>query len=114
MQELACCLNSSNGRNRFYILTGEVNITLFTQQRPSANCATPELAQIRGKRIVTCSEPNARDSLNLGTIKWLTGGDRVTARNLYENNMSFYLSAAFFMLANEIPEIKASLEDFGT
>ncbi|KAJ3242028.1 hypothetical protein HDU81_008900 [Chytriomyces hyalinus] len=28
--------------------------------------------------------------------------------------MSFYLNAAFFMLANEIPEIKAPPEDFGT
>ncbi|KAJ3237973.1 hypothetical protein HDU81_008581 [Chytriomyces hyalinus] len=109
MQELASCLNSSNSRNRFYILTGAG----LTENRPFQLCQA-RAAQIRGKRIVTCSEPNARDSLNLGTIKWLTGGDRVTARNLYENNMSFYLNAAFFMLANEIPEIKAPLEDFGT
>ena len=136
LQEVASCLNGTPNKNRFFLMTGggangkstlirmlnlamgdyagEVAITLFTHGRPAANQATPELVQIKGKRVVCCSEPNAKDSLNLGTIKWLTGGDRITARQLYQNNISFYMQATFFCLTNDIPPINASQQDFGT
>ncbi|KAJ3230663.1 hypothetical protein HDU81_004323 [Chytriomyces hyalinus] len=136
LQEISSCLDSTPNKNRFFIMTGggangkstlirllnlamgdyagEVSITLFTHPRPPANCPTPELMQVRGKRVVCCSEPNAKDNLNLGTIKWLTGGDRITARNLFENNVSFYLQATFFCLTNDIPPINATQQDYGT
>ncbi|KAJ3019202.1 UNVERIFIED_CONTAM: hypothetical protein HDU68_010763 [Siphonaria sp. JEL0065] len=99
-------LNCSVNKNQFFIMTragvngkstlvrllnealgdyaGEVSVELFTARRPPASNATPELMQIKGKRIVCCSEPNAKDNLNLGTIKWVTGGDRIMARNLLQ------------------------------
>lgn len=136
LREIAASLNGTPAKQRFFIMTGagangkstlvrllnlalgdyagEVSITLFTHQRPSADRPTPELIQIKGKRFVSCSEPNAKDSMNLGTIKWLTGGDRITGRALRENNQSFYLQATFFCLTNDIPPINATQEDYGT
>jgi P4 family phage/plasmid primase-like protien len=93
---------------------GEVNVTLFTHPRPPANQPCPELIQIKGKRFVTCSEPNGRESFNLSTVKWLTGGDRITAAAKFESNQSFYLQCTFFLLTNDIPQINAGAHDFGT
>jgi len=136
MQQIALSLDGANKAQSFFILTGggangkstlvkllntglgdyagEVNVTLFTHARPPANAPTPELIQIKGKRFVTCSEPNGRESFNLGTVKWLTGGDRITAAAKFENNQSFYLQCTFFLLTNDIPQISATQTDYGT
>lgn len=134
LNELGCTLDGETTEQKFFFMTGygangkstivrllnmsmgdyagETNITLFTQPRPPANAPVPELICLRGKRFVTCSEPNSKDVLNFGTIKWLTGGDRITGRNLFEKQQSFYLQATFFCLCNDIPQINAS--DYGT
>jgi P4 family phage/plasmid primase-like protien len=136
LQQIALSMNGTNKTQSLFIFTGagangkstlvrllnsglgdyagEVNVTLFTHPRPPANAPAPELIQIKGKRFVTCSEPNGRESFNLGTVKWLTGGDRITAAAKYENNQSFYLQSTFFVLTNDIPQINASFNDFGT
>jgi P4 family phage/plasmid primase-like protien len=134
--EIASCLNGTTDQQRFFLMTGhgangkstlvrllnlafgdyagEVNITLFTKPRPPANVPSPELIAIKGQRFVSSSEPNAREPFNLGTIKWLTGGDRITAAQKFEKNQSFYLQSTFFSLINDIPPIQASKEDYGT
>lgn len=136
MQQMSLALDGENKAQSFFILTGagangkstlikllntglgdyagEVNVTLFTHARPPANAPTPELIQVKGKRFVTCSEPNGRETFNLGTVKWLTGGDRITAAAKFENNQSFYLQCTFFLLTNDIPQITASQTDYGT
>jgi len=136
MSEIASCLNGTPNQQRFFLMTGrgangkstlvrllnlsfgdysgEVNITLFTKPRPPANAPCPELIAIKGQRFVSCSEPNARDPFNLGTIKWLTGGDRITAAQKFEKNQSFYLQCTFFSLINDIPPINATINDHGT
>ena len=133
--EIASCLNGTPNQQRFFLMTGrgangkstlvrllnlsfgdyagEVNITLFTKPRPPANAPCPELIAIKGQRFVSCSEPNAREPFNLGTIKWLTGGDRVTAAQKFEKNQSFYLQCTFFSLINDIPPINATINDNG-
>ncbi|KAJ3371233.1 hypothetical protein GGF31_003410 [Allomyces arbusculus] len=134
LQELGSCLDGEQTEQKFFFMTGfgangkstivrllnlamgeyagESSITLFTQPRPPANSPVPELMALRGKRFVSCAEPNSKDTLNFGTIKWLTGGDRITGRNLYEKQQSFYLQSTFFCCCNDIPNINAS--DFGT
>jgi P4 family phage/plasmid primase-like protien len=136
LQRLAHSLNGTNKSQKFFIMTGygangkstlvkllnaglgmysgEVNVTLFTHPRPSANAPCPELIDIKGKRFVSTSEPNGRDSFNLGIVKWLSGGDRITAAQKCEKNQSYYLQCTFFLLCNDIPQINASVSDFGT
>lgn len=138
LEKLAQSLNGVNKEQKFYILTGagangksiivklinyalgnyagEVNVTLFTKPRPAANVPMPELIAIKGVRVMTTSEPNEKDSLNMGTIKWVSGGDRVTAAAKYEANQSFYPQCGWFMLTNDIPDIPAAggQNDWGT
>lgn len=134
--EIAQCLDGTPTTQRFFMLTGhgsngkstvvrlinlalgeyagESDVSLFTKQRPSSNSASEDLMALRGKRFVVCNEPNQHDKLYLGTVKWLTGGDRITGRGIYEKQQSFYLQCTIFMLCNHIPQIQASQEDFGT
>ena len=44
----------------------------------------------------------------MGSIKPLTGGDKITGRRLRENSTSFYLQCTIFCQTNDIPQIKAS------
>ena len=136
LQQWANALNGVNKNQNFFILTGagangkstlvqllnsglgdyagEVNVTLFTHHRPPSNAPMPDLIQIKHQRITTCSEPNGKETLNLGTVKWITGGDRITAAAKYGDNESFYLQNTIFMLTNDIPQIVAGQNDFGT
>ena len=136
MFEIASCLNGTADQQRMFLMSGrgangkstlirmlklslgdyagEVAITVFTKPQPPSNAPNPALIAIKGQRFVDCSEPNARDPLHLGTIKWLTGGDRITAAQKYERNQSFYLQCTFFLLTNDIPPIHASIGDYGT
>ncbi len=106
---LVRCLNLALGD-----YAGEANVTLFTKPRPPANAPTPELIDLIGKRFVCCSEPNAKDPIQLGTMKWLSGGDRITAAAKFQGNQSFYLQATFFILTNDVPPINATQSDDGT
>ncbi|KAJ3047810.1 hypothetical protein HK097_011151 [Rhizophlyctis rosea] len=102
----------SLGFGGYYV---EIPVTVFTHQRPAANCPTPEFMAIRGKRVVTCSEANAKDTLNLCTIKCCTGENIMTGRGLFEKRLcTFYPQALFAMSVNQIPTIKSSAEDNGT
>lgn len=136
LQQMALGLNGTPLYQRFNILTGygsngkstlvrlinlslgeyagEVDVTLFTRPRPPSNNPTEDLMSIRGKRFIVCNEPNAKDSIYLGTLKWLSGGDRVTGRGLREKQQSFYPQCTFYMLCNEIPQIHASQQEYGT
>lgn len=137
LEKFAHALNGTPAAAQFFILSGagangkstlmnlvtlgfgmyavEVPVTLFTHARPPANCPTPELMMLKGKRIVKSSEANAKDTLNLGTIKWLTGGEMISARDLFDKRLqSFYPQALYEISVNELPAIQASADEFGT
>jgi hypothetical protein len=49
------------------------------------------------------SEPEANDKLQVGTIKEYTGGDMITARDLYASTVSFIPQFVLFIQANILP-----------
>ena len=87
-------------------------VTLLTGNRPPAGGATPELAQMRGKRFVYFEEPEKTDNIKVGYMKELSGGSEITARQLY--GLSFKYKPQFKMLlaCNRLPVIDAT--DGGT
>ena len=121
---LLCTGCGKNGKSLFLgTLMGKVlgdycqniEVTMFTRPRPSTDKPSPELIHLKGKRFVTCQEPDAKDALNLSVIKWLTGGDRVTARTLFSRVMqSFNVQATFACICNDVPPINATQSDQGT
>ena len=57
------------------------------------------------KRIITSSEPEKKESLNSGFIKFLTGKDSTTLRNCHSNEMvKFKPKFLTIFICNDIPD----------
>ena len=90
----------------------EVQVTLLTRKRADATAANPELARTKGKRFVTLQEPENTDTLQIGYLKSLTGGAKVSTRTLHEKTFEFEPQFKLFLLCNKVPEIPSN--DGGT
>lgn len=120
-QELLICTGSgSNGKSKIFELLeyvfGDYSIktspSLLTKMRGDANTATPALADLRGKRLAFCEEPNENESIKTGIMKGLTGGDSITARQLHKPNITFKPQHKLFISCNDKPDIEST--DDGT
>ena len=66
-----------------------------------------ELAMLRGKRVVSCSEPRQGSHWDDGRIRWLTGGDTITARRMNENLSSFVPTHKLCVMGNHKPSLRS-------
>jgi putative DNA primase/helicase len=69
-----------------------------------------DLAALRGARLVTAAEATAGRRLDEATIKQLTGGDKITARFLYNEPFEFYPGFKLLLITNHRPRIDGSDE----
>lgn len=88
------------------------DVALLTNKRAASNAATPEVIDIKGRRMVFFQEPEPTDRLRTGILKQFTGGDTIRARELYKKPISFKSSAKFFMCCNDLPHVSSC--DSGT
>ena len=131
---LSSCLSGKKWQEKFYVLTGSgangksvlnnliknafgkyfqsMNVAALCSKRGDAAAANPELANIKGKRIITFSEPAKDEIVNTGKLKEWTGGDAIATRELYKGPIEFTPQATFFLLCNDIPAFPS--EDDGT
>lgn len=73
------------------------------QDKKDATC--PPLAKAKGKRSVFASEPEADDKLQVGAIKEWTGGDPVSARDLYRSTVTYVPQFVLYLQTNNIPQL---------
>ena len=64
-----------------------------------------ELARLAGMRLVSMNEIREGDSFSESTIKQFTGGDRVTARFLYQDSFEFRPQLKLWIGTNNDPNI---------
>lgn len=107
--------NGRNGKSVFLDIMNEVFGNYATNIRPQAimankqkSDASPEIAKLDGARFVTTTEPNEGDRFDEGLLKQLTGGDKVTARNLYENEFEFVPQLKLWMATNHKPYVRGT------
>jgi len=130
LKSLASCLDGHTRDENFYIWSGKNNtggngkstimdlllkslgdygcispVSLITGKRESANSANSALANIQHKRCVIMQEPGANDQIQADVMKSLTGGDRISTRELNSSQIEFKPCAKFFMACNKIPTI---------
>lgn len=67
--------------------------------------ATPELAELRGRRLVTIAETREDGRLAAERVKTLTGGDSVHARFLHSNPFTFEPSHTVWLQTNHRPRV---------
>lgn len=86
-------------------LAGEIpSETLLANNRDSSGAdARPDLMQLRGKRLVWCSESNKSKTLDVAKSKWLSGGDTIVCRPLYGQLVSFTPTAKIVFITNHRP-----------
>ncbi len=89
-----------------------LDISCLTQKRAGSEKARPELAKLKGKRVVFCQEPSGKDQLNVGIVKELTGGDTISVRQLHKEHTQLTPQFKLILTCNDLP--KVSSEDNGT
>ncbi|MEU1074336.1 MULTISPECIES: phage/plasmid primase, P4 family [unclassified Streptomyces] len=89
------------------VLRGITRSTEFStfEQRTSVGQPSPELAALRGARLVTASETEKYSRLAEALVKQLTGGDPVTCRALYGNPFTYVPSFLLLVAGNYKPAI---------
>ena len=67
--------------------------------------ASPDMARLKGARLVIVPEPTKGLDLNAALVKQFTGGENYVARNLNENFFEFQPEFKIFVNANNLPRI---------
>lgn len=96
-------MNSAFG-DYFY----EPSSGLLTQKRAAQGACSPEHAKLRGKRCTMPSEAENEETLQVGFLKNLMGGDKIQARDLYTACVEFKPQTNLFPSYNEIPAVNDS------
>lgn len=84
---------------------GQSSTDLLLRGRRGAGQATPEIADLRGLRLVTVSETPEDGQLAGERAKAITGGDELTARRLHGNPFTFTPSHTVWVLTNHRPRV---------
>jgi len=72
----------------------------------------PEVVSLKDLRLGTFSETNAQEALNESMLKMVSGADKIKARGLYKDEISFELFLKLIICTNHKPEFNGG--DFGT
>jgi len=134
MTYLASCLQGHNAEEKFRVWNGrgsngkskllelfvhslgsysiKFNVTLLTGKRAASNACSPELVRAKGCRFGYLEEPGENERIDVGFLKELTGGDKITARGLCKDPIDFKPQFKLALLCNEIPKVPPT--DSGT
>ena len=88
-----------------YASVSPVSIICKSDRSKNAEAASPTIAALKGKRFVTMAESNQYGRLDEETIKQLTGGEEISARNLYESQMTFLPQFTLWLSCNDLPAV---------
>ncbi len=96
-------------RSVFGEYSGQVLIeSLMVQKHANGGAATPDIADMRGLRLVTSSESEEGNRLAEAKIKYLTGMNRIKARRLHKDFWEFRPTCKLWMDLNHLPNIRGT------
>ncbi|ORY40559.1 hypothetical protein BCR33DRAFT_740382 [Rhizoclosmatium globosum] len=85
--------------------------TLLNTERPGSASPSPDLLNMRGKRLVMTSEPEKSKPIKGAVLKWLSGNDAISGRAMYGREMvTFKPQYQLVLQCNDIPELDADDE----
>lgn len=83
-----------------------IDTGLLMESRTPAGGANPELLRLRGLRLAFATETSDGAAFAESRLKWLTGGDTLTARDLYAAPVSWTPSHKLLLSGNYRPAIR--------
>ncbi len=89
-----------------YAAVASIAIICKSERSKNADAASPSIAALKGKRLVTMNESEQYGELDVEVIKQLTGGEEITARNLYESVMTFLPQFTLWVSCNDLPYVR--------
>lgn len=100
----------SNGKSRFLEAIGNAlgdyaYYTPFATFSLPAPSSTNDLAALEHRRFVTSSETNIGTKLNIERIKAISGGDKMTARFLYQEYETYQPHLKLWLFVNHLPDV---------
>jgi putative DNA primase/helicase len=85
-----------------YALTAAARTLL---EKRSEGGHTSDVARMHGRRMICTSEIAKGKQLDSALLKSLTGGERITARNIWEADSEFIPMGKFWLAANDAPGV---------
>jgi putative DNA primase/helicase len=85
---------------------GTADFSTFVQRHSDG--PRDDVANMKGKRFISAQEAREGTALAESLIKWLTGGDRIRARRLYENSSEFDPTHKIWLATNHKPKIRGT------
>src|ERR1039458_5355848 len=86
---------------------GTADFSTFVQ-RTGDGGPRDDIANMKGRHMVSAQESREGASLAESIIKWLTGGDLVRARRIYENSFEFQPTHKIWLASNHKPAVRGT------
>lgn len=106
--------NGRNGKSTFFNVIARVfgtysgNLSADVLTHECHRNAKPELAELRGKRLIIASELKSNTSLNDAVVKQLCSTDAVYAEKKYRAPFSFVPCHTLVLYTNHLPAVSAT------
>lgn len=112
--------SGANGKSQFFKLIKEAfgdyylaaDNTLLNTPKRDPNSASPAIAILKAKRIVSLSEPKNNIPFESDKVKELVSGDPLTCRHLNKDPIQFIPQYALFLQCNDIPNNESTDDGF--
>ena len=88
-----------------YAIVTPVSLICKGEKAKNAEAASPVKASLKGKRLATMAESNQYGKIDEEELKRYTGGEEITARNLYEKPISFLPQFTLWLSCNDLPSV---------
>ena len=89
-----------------YATVAPVELICKADRQKNAEAPTSTLARLKGRRFVTMSESDTSGKLDEATIKQYTGGEEITARELYQASITFKPQFTMWLSCNDLPAVR--------
>ena len=89
-----------------YAAVAPVELICRSDRVRNAEAANPVLARLKGRRMVTMAESDRSGRLDEAVIKQYTGGEEITARELYQAPISFKPQFTLWLSCNDLPAVR--------
>jgi P4 family phage/plasmid primase-like protien len=112
--------SGANGKSQFFKLIKEAfgdyylaaDNTLLNTPKRDPNSASPAIAILKAKRVVSLTEPKNNIPFESDKVKELVSGDPLTCRHLNKDPIQFIPQYALFLQCNDIPRNESTDDGF--